>query len=84
MPQHNPNNVVNRVDYFGQILIDLSSDTVTPDKLCKGAIAHAANGSVITGTAEVSIEEDLVTGETGIVIPELFLAIGSVPEEITE
>lgn len=41
---------VNRVDYDGSTLIDLTSDTISADKLYKGYTAHAADGSVITGT----------------------------------
>lgn len=46
---------VNRVDYGGQTLIDLTGDTlVTPDQLLKGVIAHARDGSAIEGTMEAS------------------------------
>ena len=41
---------VNRVDYGGSTLIDLTSDTITADKLYKGYTAHAADGSAITGS----------------------------------
>ena len=41
---------VNRVDYDGSTLIDLTSDTISADKLYKGYTANAADGSVITGT----------------------------------
>lgn len=40
---------VNKVEYGGRTLIDLTSDTVTPQTLVKGATAHAADGSIITG-----------------------------------
>lgn len=40
---------VNKVAYGGRTLIDLTSDTVTPQTLVKGATAHAADGSIITG-----------------------------------
>lgn len=41
---------VNRVEYDGKVLIDLTNDTVTSDTLQIGKTAHAADGSVITGT----------------------------------
>lgn len=41
---------VNRVEYDGKVLIDLTNDTVTSDTLQVGKTAHAADGSVITGT----------------------------------
>lgn len=41
---------VNQVIYGGETLIDLTSDTVTPEKLLSGATAHDASGNPITGT----------------------------------
>lgn len=38
----------------GTVLIDLTSDTVTPDKMFFGTTAHASNGDIITGTAKVT------------------------------
>lgn len=43
---------VNRVDYGGNTLIDLSADTVTADALLSGFTAHGADGELITGTAD--------------------------------
>ena len=43
---------VNRVDYSGTTLIDLSADTVTADALLSGFTAHGADGEPITGVAE--------------------------------
>ncbi len=48
---------VNRVDFGGKTLIDLSNDTVTPASLLPGYTAHNAAGEQITGAAE--------TGEQG-------------------
>ena len=42
---------VNKVEAFGETLIDLTSDTVTPEKLAQGETAHNAAGARITGTA---------------------------------
>lgn len=39
-----------KVVYNNETLIDLSSDSVTPQKLLKGATAHNANGDPIVGT----------------------------------
>lgn len=41
---------VNKVIYGGNILIDLTTDTVTADKLASGIIAHDKSGKTITGT----------------------------------
>lgn len=41
---------VNKVVSDGEVLIDLTEDTVTSDAMLEGTIAHAANGAVIEGT----------------------------------
>ena len=46
----------NKITYAGEVLIDLTADTVTPEKMYKGATAHANDGSIITGTAEIVVE----------------------------
>ena len=43
---------VNKVVFGDETLVDLTSDTVTPDTLVKGATAHDASGERITGTYE--------------------------------
>lgn len=40
----------NKVVYGGQTLIDLTTDTITPDKLLTGYTAHDKSGDSITGT----------------------------------
>lgn len=40
----------NKIIYFGEVLIDLTGDTVTADKLLAGYKAHDKSGEVITGT----------------------------------
>lgn len=44
------NQYVNKVQYGNQTLIDLTSDTVTADKILAGYTAHIATGAVVTGT----------------------------------
>lgn len=41
---------VNKVEYAKQTLIDLTSDTVTPEQLISGVTAHNAAGVKVTGT----------------------------------
>lgn len=48
------NTTVNKVSLGSETLIDLTADTVTPDKLLAGYIAHDASGALITGTASVT------------------------------
>ena len=47
---------LNKVIYGGRTLIDLTSDTVTADKLLKDITAHAADGTVITGTCPFDMD----------------------------
>ena len=44
---------VSKIVYGGNTLIDLTADTVTPDKLAAGAVAHNAAGERITGTLSI-------------------------------
>lgn len=41
---------VSKVVYGGEVLIDITGDTVTKDKLLSGYTAHGADGEPITGT----------------------------------
>ena len=43
---------VNKVEYAGKVLLDLTEDTVSPDKLVIGATAHDKTGAKIIGTLE--------------------------------
>lgn len=50
-----------------ETLMDLTGDTVTPSKMAKGTTAHAADGSLITGTAtEVNIVQSEGTSTTDV------------------
>ena len=40
---------INKIDFGGQTLIDLTGDTVTPDSLLTGVTAHDATGATIEG-----------------------------------
>lgn len=44
------NSYVNKVVYGGQTLIDLTSDTVSADKILSGYTAHDKTGAIITGS----------------------------------
>lgn len=53
------NPYVNKVEKAdGTTLIDLTSDTVTADKLMQGYTAHDRTGALITGTATGGIDGD--------------------------
>lgn len=41
-----------KIVFGGEVLMDLTADTIKPDKLLKGYTAHGADGEPITGTCE--------------------------------
>lgn len=41
---------INKVEFGGQTLMDLTNDTVTSENLLLGATAHGANGELVIGT----------------------------------
>lgn len=43
---------INKVIYNGNILIDLTADTIVADKLLNGYNAHGSNGESIMGTMQ--------------------------------
>lgn len=45
---------VNKVEYAGKVLLDLTEDTVTADMMESGAIAHDKTGALITGSIPVN------------------------------
>ncbi len=45
---------VNKVSYNNNTLIDLTSDTVTPEVLLAGYTAHDKSGAVISGSIEIA------------------------------
>ena len=46
----------NKIVYGSEVLIDLTADTVTADKLASGITAHGKNGDAVTGTAAAYVE----------------------------
>lgn len=55
------NQYVNKVQYGNTTLIDLTSDTVTADKLLSGYTAHDSSGAQITGTYSGGTQAGTVT-----------------------
>lgn len=53
---------INKVEYAGKVLLDLTEDTVAEDQLLEGATAHDRSGQRIVG-ALINLAEDTVTTE---------------------
>lgn len=53
---------VNKVEYEGRVLLDLTEDTVTEDQLLEGAVAHDKTGKQIVGVL-INLAEDTVAPE---------------------
>lgn len=53
---------VNKVEYAGKVLLDLTEDTVTEEHLLDGAVAHDKTGAKIVG-ALINLAEDTVAPE---------------------
>lgn len=66
---------VSKVIYGGSTLIDLTADTVKPDKILKSYTAHGANGEPMTGTCTydadtqdaTATDSEILAGETAYV-----------------
>ena len=52
---------VNKVVYGGTVLIDLTGDTVTADKVLTGYTAHDKSGAIITGTCNYDVNSEDAT-----------------------
>lgn len=53
---------VNKIEYDGRVLLDLTEDTVAEDQLLEGATAHDKTGAKIVG-ALINLAEDTVAPE---------------------
>ena len=61
--------VINKVVYGSDTLIDLTADTVSAESMFKGLTAHAADGSIITGTAEITVSGTKLIMPAGLCTP---------------
>jgi len=58
-----------KIVYFGQVLIDLTQDTIKADKLLRGYTAHGADGEIITGTCDFDVNsQDATASDAEILI----------------
>ena len=67
----------------GEVLLDVSEDSVTPDKLAAGETAHNAAGERIVGTYVPPVTS--VNGKTGdVVLAKSDVGLGNVPNVSTD
>ena len=64
-----PSSNVNKVDLNGVTVLDLTSDTVTPETLLVGTTAHNAKGEIITGTLVARDSSDLTVSGATVNVP---------------
>ena len=71
---------INKVTYGGKTLVDLTSDTVTADKLASGVTAHDKAGNKITGTMAMNgaISKTLDTSTKSYSVPKGYTDGGTV------
>lgn len=72
------NQYINKVVYGNNTLIDLTADTISPDKVLTGITAHDASGAPITGTCNYDSNTqnaDVLVGE--VLLGKTFYARGT-------
>lgn len=68
-----------KIIYGGEVLMDLTSDTVVADKLLKGYTAHDKAGEPVTGTCEFDVDSSGATATPEEVLsPKTFGAGGKI------
>lgn len=72
---------VNKVEYCGKVLLDLTEDSVTPENLVEGVTAHGKNGERLVGTNPYAkAETDAVVTEQTDLIEQIMAAVDNLPE----
>lgn len=69
---------INKVIYGGEVLLDLTGDTVTPDKLLSGTTTHDKSGELIEGTCPFDVDStDATVGVAEILLGKTAYARGA-------
>ena len=61
-------NIINKVVYGGQVLIDLTADTVTEEKVLTGQTFHKADGTIGTGSCTFDADTSDATAQAAEVL----------------
>lgn len=77
---------INKVIYGGQVLLDLTKDTVTPETLASGVTAHSSDGSTIVGLLNVvSVDSSISeTSENPVQSKAVFKELTTTKESIQD
>lgn len=68
---------ISKVIYGNEVVMDLTVDTITADKLAKGITAHGADGEPIEGTSTFDVDSSEATAKIGEVLEgQTFAALG--------
>ena len=65
-----------KIVFGGEVLMDLTGDTVKADKLLKGYTAHGADGEPVVGTCEFDVDSSGATAATDEVLAEKIFGAG--------
>ena len=65
-----------KIIFGGEVLIDLTADTVEASKLLKGITAHGANGELVTGTCEFDVDSSSATAKASEILTGKTAAVG--------
>ena len=64
MAQHDSNNIINKVIYDGNVLIDLTNDTITAADVINNKTFHLADGTTTTGSCTYDADTSDATANT--------------------
>lgn len=73
---------VNKVIYGGDVLIDLTGDSVSADKVLKGITAHDKSGAKITGTCTFDSDTSEDTAAVAEILVEQMVQL--LPERLSQ
>lgn len=55
---------ISKIVYNGKVLVDLTADTVTPENLAEGVVAHTAAGEKVVGLLKVTAVDTALDAES--------------------
>ena len=71
-----PDNAIKKIIYGGKVLMDLTGDTVTADKLLTGTKAHGADGKPVVGTCNYDMSTAAATATAAEILETKTAGVG--------